>query len=356
MIIDPANGSNTPTTQVTIAYQIRGKPDEPIKIVRALVDGREVATAVNLRLSANGTFEGEVQVPVVGLTPALTLIAEGRYATSAPATVKLSGGSAPSDAGKPMLYVIAVGVGSNELHKELTLKYAANDAIEFAKRMRRQKGKLYRDVLAQPLADGVVRRKDIYNGLDWLESQVLASNDLVVLFVSSHGELDRRNDLYLIAGDTDPMTQADLRSTGVDWTQVRRTIEGISRRAQTIVFLDACRSGQGASGTSGSRPDMDGIANELLATNTDIVIITSSTGTQFSREDDTLKHGVFTYALLEALDGKAKQGSANMTIGDLSNYVRTRVSELTKDSPDPQTPMTTPLREGIEKRPLFSTR
>ena len=67
-----------------------------------------------------------------------------------------------------------------------------------------------------------------------------------------------------------------------------------------------------------------------LARSSGVVMIASSGTKQLATEFEALKHGVFTYALLEALDGKADNGDRKITVNELKLYMEERVPELTK--------------------------
>jgi uncharacterized caspase-like protein len=94
--------------------------------------------------------------------------------------------------------------------------------------------------------------------------------------------------------------------------------------------MDACHSG-GAVKTLNVRaaaPDEKAIVQ--LARSSGVVMIASSGSKQFATEFQELKHGVFTYALLEALDGKGDNGDRKITVNELKFYMEERVPELTK--------------------------
>jgi uncharacterized caspase-like protein len=58
-----------------------------------------------------------------------------------------------------------------------------------------------------------------------------------------------------------------------------------------------------------------------------------------TRKDDTLGHGLFTYALIERLDGKAKtQDRGEITTKSLADYVKERAGELTQKQNAAQEP------------------
>lgn len=67
-----------------------------------------------------------------------------------------------------------------------------------------------------------------------------------------------------------------------------------------------------------------------LARSSGVVWIASSGTKQYATEFDVLQHGVFTYALLEALNGMADNGDSKITVNELKLFMEERVPELTK--------------------------
>lgn len=94
--------------------------------------------------------------------------------------------------------------------------------------------------------------------------------------------------------------------------------------------MDACHSGAALKGMKTRAAANDEKAMVQLARSSGVVMIASSGSKQFATEFDILKHGVFTYALLEALDGKAGNGDNKITVNELKFYMEERVPELTK--------------------------
>ena len=69
-----------------------------------------------------------------------------------------------------------------------------------------------------------------------------------------------------------------------------------------------------------------------LARSSGTVLLSASGTQQFAVEFEQLGHGVFTYSLLEALDGKADGGSRDnkITVNELKAYMEDRVPELSQ--------------------------
>jgi uncharacterized caspase-like protein len=111
--------------------------------------------------------------------------------------------------------------------------------------------------------------------------------------------------------------------------------------AQKQVFIiDACHSA-GALESAVTRGAAEERAIGQLARSTGTFWLTAAGSDQFATEFEKLGHGVFTYSLLEALQGK-DSGSAmdgTITIRELSSYVEQRVPELSiKFKGSPQYP------------------
>ena len=66
------------------------------------------------------------------------------------------------------------------------------------------------------------------------------------------------------------------------------------------------------------------------------VIISSSSANEVSKEDDKLKHGIFSYYLLEGLKGKADNDSDGIiTIAELFGYLSQKVPEASGQDQHP---------------------
>jgi uncharacterized caspase-like protein len=85
-----------------------------------------------------------------------------------------------------------------------------------------------------------------------------------------------------------------LRRTGVRYSDLRATLIRLAERGKTLLFLDACHSGNVLSGTKAGPPDLDKVAADLASAENGVVVFSSSTGKQFSIDYPSLGHGAFT--------------------------------------------------------------
>ena len=105
---------------------------------------------------------------------------------------------------------------------------------------------------------------------------------------------------------------------------VRTLREGLEPRG-VLVLLDACHSGGVVKDTKGTLPpDIEGVRKALAAAGTGVIVLSSSTKQELSREHLDWKNGAFTEAVLEALKGEADaNGDGWLSVGELEEYVVT---------------------------------
>ena len=275
--------------------------------------------------------EYELQVDIPGRDVRISLLAKNKNGFSEPDSVSLVWAGAQKEFSiKPKLYVLAVGV-SDYLDDELDLRFAAKDARDLARVLERQKGLLYMDVQTRLLTDEKAGRDALLDGLEWLERQT-TSKDVAVLFMAGHGVRDDRGDYNFLPHGADLNR---LRRTGLPFFEITRTVENLAGKA--ICFVDTCHSGSLMGGRRG-KTDINAVINELISAETGAVVFSSSTGNQYSLEDEAWNNGAFTKALVEGLSGEAcYTDKGKITVAMLEYYLSERVKELTKGRQTPTT-------------------
>ncbi|MBD3385540.1 hypothetical protein GF407_11520 [candidate division KSB1 bacterium] len=234
----------------------------------------------------------------------------------------------------PGLHVLSLGVGSYRAPLP-DLKAAANDARAMGQIFLRQKSKTYRDVTVTTLVDDQVSRSAIRSAL---ENLILTPEDVVILFVAGHGIQDRKGEFYFCLSDTDI---EDLENTALNWEAFAENITGLNA-GKILFFLDTCHSGDILGRVSGDR------FAEYIARQT-AVVFTSCKGVEYSLEDSRLGHGIFTYAILEGLEGEADlTGDARITMSELKTYVEDKVPALARQYRMVQTPYTPRLEHYVD--------
>ncbi len=344
-ILSPGEGAMVSASDVTVRFTVRSPSGEAVTGVKALVDGRPVSVARDLKVTAKAQAESDVQelrVTIPERDAEIAILAENRYSTSVPAVVRVKwAGRGPGQADpfviQPRLYILAIGVSQYQ-NKDLTLGFPAKDAQDFAAVLHSQKGRLYRDVTAKVLTDGEATKDDILDGLDWLRKET-TSKDVAMLFLAGHGVNDSNGIYYFLPANANP---DKLLRTGVVFSDIKNTLASIA--GKTLFFVDTCHSGN-IMGARRGVADINAVVNELASAENGAVVFASSTGKQYSLEDQAWGNGAFTKALVEGLDGKADYtGKGTISINMLDLYLSERVKQLTggKQTPTTTKPNTVP--------------
>jgi uncharacterized caspase-like protein len=222
-----------------------------------------------------------------------------------------------------------VGNGKYD-NRDLYLNYATNDAQDFAALIRKQRGRLYRQVIVKPVLNG--SKDDILEGLEWIESQVTAKDDAMV-FMAGHGVNDRNGSYYFLPREVDTKK---LKRTALPYSMIKDTITHLP--GKVLYFLDTCHSGN-VMGSRRSNVDINRVVNDLTSAENGVVVFAASSGQQYSAESPAWGNGAFTKALLEGIRGKADfNNTGRITINMLDLYISERVKFLTEGQ---QTPTTT---------------
>lgn len=167
--------------------------------------------------------------------------------------------------------------------------------------------------------------------------------DVVILYFAGHGAPDpyRPSEHYLLSYDTNIDS---LAGTALPMSEVSEAVSRIRAR-DVIVITDACHSAV-LGATRSESPNAINLVflNQMESTTGGYVTITASDVAQYSQEGEQWGggHGVFTYYLLEGLNGSADADQDRIvTLGEAFEFVRSRVQRETGNAQVPtvsQTP------------------
>ena len=238
---------------------------------------------------------------------------------------------------KPNLYILSVGI-SKYVDTTVNLKYAGYDADSIVAKFEQMEGKLFREVHATLLKDSLATLTEIKKGISWLERQA-TQNDMILVFISSHGALDNKGNMYLLPHD---FNGYHLFATGLNINDVTEGMNGTP--CKKLILLDACHSGRSAFEMMdlayAKSTELNHIVKELVEAESGLTIMTSSTGDEYSWEDADSKHGVFTKAILDGLDGDADYNKDRVVnLMELNLFVTESVKETTGGAQHPFTPI-----------------
>ena len=236
------------------------------------------------------------------------------------------------------LHLLTIGIDAynEDYARHLRLRYAGRDAQDLASAIVNTQGTLYADVKPQVLRDRDANKAGIVRALATMRTGMQAGggNDLAVVHFSGHGALVDGK-LYLLPYEVDARDPAGIRASGLSIGDLKDELLELARHGRVLVLLDACHSG--ATTVDGAAQAMDSTALRTGLAAANVTVLTSSSGSQVSREDPAWEHGAFTKVLLDALTDAAADTDRNgliSTIG-LADYVTTRVSSLTGGAQSP---------------------
>ncbi len=150
-----------------------------------------------------------------------------------------------------------------------------------------------------------------------LVADASSPNDLLLFYFSGHGQAER-GEGYLIPRNG---RGVELHDTAVSINRVKEIMGAAKARAKVIV-LDACHSGANIEAAKGKRPMSAEFINNVFKEAAGLAIISSCKEGQFSYEWPEKQCSVFTYYLLEALQGKADDDKKGfVTVQDVNRYV-----------------------------------
>ncbi len=148
--------------------------------------------------------------------------------------------------------------------------------------------------------------------------------DTLLVYLAGHGDT-MGEEWYFIPHDVvAPENEPELRKGGISNAFISESIKQC-RAQKVFVMIDACKSGKLVLALRSTEARK---ALVQLARSTGTYIVSASTDRQYAAEIKALGHGVFTYALLEGLQGKA--GGKKVTVEGLIHYVKEKLPELTE--------------------------
>ena len=227
----------------------------------------------------------------------------------------------------PRLHVLAIGI-NDYFDSRLKLNFAVPDAKALGEALKKAGTGLYKDVSVTTVLD----RNATATGLDAVFSDLAAEvrpRDVFVFFLAGHGKtVDGR--YYFIPQDFRYKSPKSIIDKGIGQDQWQRWFSRIPAR-KSILLYDTCESGS----LTGPRIATRGLervaALDKLTRAMGRTVLSAATDDAPALEGYR-GHGVFTYALLDALNGSDANKNDLIEVTELAGHIDARVPEISQSA------------------------
>lgn len=216
----------------------------------------------------------------------------------------------------------ALLIGIEHYDRANDLRGVAHDVRELASTLRERGGYTAATVVDSACTDKDAtfgrssERKALQEAIaKWLGER--ESTDRIILYFSGHGFRDSEKRLYLASQDCDP---SDPGPGGIPISWLRQQLLECSAGSKLLI-LDSCHSGSARS-ARGKHVATAGELGKFFEDTEGLVTLAGCRGTQSSYLWPAKDHSIFTYWLIQGLQGNADQDPrGTITVNELDDYV-----------------------------------
>ena len=273
-----------------------------------------------------------------GVNPFVLATPPAKRALTSNAPAGQGGPSAPAVAGPvQQKWALVVGISRFSDRAVPQLSYTTADANSFASELKDPAIGRFPAANVKVLTDDQATTRNIKQQLNWIARNA-QPNDLVVIYVATHGsprELDTAGGAnYIVTYDTeiksaDSPDEDALYATALPMVELANAVATRMKALRTAVILDTCYSGGAV--TNESKLMGKGLANaapgsatlDRMSQGTGRIVIAAASSNEESLESPDLRHGYFTYFLLQAL----KSGNGMTPMSQVFSTVAQQVSD-----------------------------
>ena len=253
---------------------------------------------------------------------------------------------------KKSIYALIIGIEKFN-NGRFDLKNTIADAKLFEQTLLSQKNNgLFHDVnIVTLITKEETTKENILNELKKMRN--IPSEDLFVLYMGSHGEVNDDGKYYLIPSDIDDDSSESIIKHAISEDDIKELVGNI-QTAQKFIVFDTCKAGSIANTLSIEEmiKKHKGV-DDRTALNTlghsignGAMIMGASTAKEVANEKYK-GHGLFTYVLVDGLKGKAETNNEpDIQSSELKDYVYKNVKKISKEvMPRQQTPIINDIGE-----------
>ena len=286
--------------------------------------GSEITLTQQLALDA-----GENVVEVVAYNA-------GDLLASVPARTSITM-TGSTDGTKPRLHILAVGINAyvdqgarrgGDLLRFGPLALAVKDATTLAADLQRAAAADYASVNVTVAVDAQATRANLERIVDRLSGEI-QPRDTFVLFIAAHGASEQGR-FYVIPQDYQSGS-GSLARDAIGQDRLQDWLSNRIKARRALILLDTCESGALVQGYARSRDDRGAeAAVGRLHEATGRPVLTAAASGKPALEGYK-GHGVFTFALLDALRRGDRNGNGTIELSELVAHVQEHVPKLSAE-------------------------
>jgi WD40 repeat protein len=335
-VVSTTAGTDDRSGRAIVRINVDASPD-PVKAIRVQVNGRQVEEQTP-DIGTGGFNSGEhvLSVPLAKGRNDIRITLSNAIGDKAESLTVNRTVEGDLDR-RGTLYILAIGVdkypalgktcGANS-DESCDLSFSSSDARALVAAVEKRLRPSHNDVIKRVLVNGADEKNlptasNILDAMDLLKQS--QENDTVLLFIAGHGFNDGPNYRFL-ATNAERLGEAFRSNTVVPWQILQEAIE--TAKGRRILFIDTCHSGNAYNQRLGN-----------AAYHANIIAYTAARYDQEAIEDAKLGHGLFTYAVVEGLEGGGGLDTRRqISTRELADYVVKRVGALAKAAQGEQEP------------------
>lgn len=232
---------------------------------------------------------------------------------------------------KPQLHAVVVGINQYG-DSTLELNYAVNDAAAVAKELQTNAAKLYDQVHIQLLSTRSQTGKAAILQAIKEAANRAQPEDVFIFYVAGHGQTTDRDGYQMMTADVRNLAAQSVRENSITADELQRAVYNVPS-ARKVILLDTCQSGEGIDVSKLlSRPEVHAQDNRdmmnRIKRKSGAMVLAAAQSKEQALEGYK-GHGIFTYALLEGLEGKADSNKDGLvSTFELQEYVMKRADQL----------------------------
>ena len=249
-------------------------------------------------------------------------------------------------------WALVVGISKFQDKHLPRLNFASKDAKDFSTLLLDSKAGRFKASNVHALTEGQVTARELKMELNWLARNAQL-NDLVVIFLSSHGTPRNRDTAevnYIATSETETEPEDNLYATALPMVEISDVVRTRIKAQRTVILLDTCHSGaavgslQGRGAVAVKDSSASGTALDRIRQGVGRAIVTSSSPEEQSYEGKPYENGYFTHFLLEAL----RKNNGYDSIEEVYASLKQNVSKAAGTIQRKQTPVLSRSEHGAE--------